>query len=224
VTTAEQQAQEDSLTLGVYLPGRAGALAGVSGNTIGQWARYGLVTPTVYEGRPANLYSYLDVAEAIVVRWLLDQGFAHVEIRGALEEVRSDYPRWPLLNAPIGIGRQAIGDRGALVTKDTADTYVEVGGSGHGQVVIKPALLDTVRDTLAHGGWLAISLDLRHIEVEPLKLGGQPSLRGRRWTVDHVARLADDEEGVRVLVDDYDLDEVEINEAVAWSDAAAALA
>jgi predicted site-specific integrase-resolvase len=38
-----------------YTPARAGALAGVSGQTIGQWARYGFIKPTVYEGRPINL-------------------------------------------------------------------------------------------------------------------------------------------------------------------------
>lgn len=219
-----QQAQSDSLTLGVYLPRRAGALAGVSGNTIGQWARYHLVTPTVYKGRPANLYSYLDVAEATVVRWLLDEGFEHREIRNALENVRSEYPRWPLLNAPLGIGRQTVGDRGSLVRKHGAGTYFEVGGRAPGQIIIRPELLDTVRDMLAHGGWLANSLDLKHIEVAPLKLGGQPSIRGRRWTVDHVARLAADDEGRRVLTEDYGLRPVEVDEAVAWADAAAALA
>jgi DNA-binding transcriptional MerR regulator/uncharacterized protein (DUF433 family) len=218
-----EQAQADSLTVGVYLPRRAGALAGVSGNTIGQWARRGLVTPTVYEGRPANLYSYLDVAEATVIRWLLDERFPHREIRNALNEVRNEYPRWPLLNAPLGIGRQVLGDRGALVRKE-GPTYVEVGGKAPGQMIIRPELLDNVRDMLAHGGWLANSLSLKHIEVAPLKLGGQPSLRGRRWAIDHVARLAADEDGRRVLIEDYGLEPVEIDESVAWVEAASALA
>ncbi len=46
-----------------------------------------------------------------MVRWLLDQGFSHSEIRYALSEVRDDYPDWPLLNAPLGVGQQTVGDR-----------------------------------------------------------------------------------------------------------------
>lgn len=222
--TSSQPAELDSLSIGVYLPHRAGALAGVSGYSIGQWARHGLVTPTVYEGRPANLYSYFDVAEAIVVRWLLDQGFQHADARAALEDVRQDYPHWPLLHAPLGIGRQTMEDRGTLVKKESRDVYVDVSGRAPGQVIIKPVLLDTARDMLRHGGWLASTLNLERIEVMPLKLGGQPSLRGRRWAVDHVARLAADDEGRHVLVDRYGLEPVEVDEAVAWVEAAAALA
>ena len=59
------------LDTGIYSPGMAGALAGVSGKSVGQWARYGLIRPSVFKGRPSNLYSYFDVAEAIVVRWML---------------------------------------------------------------------------------------------------------------------------------------------------------
>lgn len=215
---------EDLLSLGVYLPRRAGALAGVSGNSIGQWARYGLVTPTVYEGQPANLYSYFDVAEAIVVRWLLDQGFDHADIRSALDDVKHEYPRWPLLNAPLGVGRQTLEDRGALVRRASADVYVDVTGRAPGQIVIQPELLDFARDMLAHGGWLANALDLQRIEVQPQKLGGQPSLRGRRWAVDHVARLASDDDGRELLIETYGLDPVEVDESVAWDDAATALA
>src|SRR4051812_904564 len=104
--------------IGVYTPRRAGELAGVSGHSIGQWARYGLITPTVFEGRPANLYSFWDVAEAIVVRWLTDRGFAYHEIRSGLASVRDDFPEWPLLNAPLGIGQQSESDRGALVRRE----------------------------------------------------------------------------------------------------------
>jgi uncharacterized protein (DUF433 family)/DNA-binding transcriptional MerR regulator len=222
--SAATPTQIDPLEIGVYLPRRAGALAGVSGQSIGQWARHGLVTPTVYEGRPANLYSYFDVAESIVVRWLLDQGFRHTEIRAALEDVRYEFPRWPLLNAPLGVGRHSFDDRGALVKKQSPDVYVDVGGRAPGQIVIKPVLLDNARDMLRHGGWLASALSLQRIEVKPLKLGGQPSLRGRRWTVEHVARLAADDEGRQVLIERYGLEPVEVDEAVAWADAAAAIA
>lgn len=219
--TLEQEA--DFLTAGVYLPGRAGALAGVSGQSIGQWARNGLITPTVYEGRPANLYSYYDVAEAIVVRWLLSKNFEHKEIRSALSSVRDEWPQWPLLNAPLGIGKQSDADRGGLVRQEGAGVYVDVGGRAPGQMVIKPLMLRQAGHILRNGGWLSDELGLERIEVQPTKLGGQPSLKGRRWTVDHVAQIADDPEGRTVLEDDYALEPAEVDEAVAWTTAAAAL-
>lgn len=210
--------------IGVYTPRRAGALAGISGQTIGQWARYGLVTPSVYEGRPRNLYSYFDVAEAIVVRWLLDEGFSHSDVRDAINAVWGEFPEWPLLNAPLGIGRQSVDDRGELVKKVNKDLYVAVSTKSANQFVIPPTLLYAARDMLQHGGWLANKLGLVRIEVEPLKLGGQPSLRGRRWTVDHVARLGADAEGRDILITQYGLDADEVDEALAWTEAAEALA
>lgn len=223
MTATLEQDQIDFLELGVYLPHGVGALAGVSGHQIGQWARHGLITPTAYEGRPRNLYSYYDVAEAIVIHWLLDEQHSLDEIRFALQDVREEWPRWPLLHAPLGIGRTTLDDRGALVRRD-GDRYLDVSGRAPGQYVVQPQMLDTARDMLAHGGWLANSLNLERIEVTPLKLGGQPSLRGRRWTIDHVARLAADHEGRRVLEDQYGLESQEVDEALSWTEAAEALA
>lgn len=215
---------EDPRVFGAYSPRRVGALAGVSGRSIGQWARTGLITPTVFEGRPANLYSFYDVAEAVIVKWLLSQDFSHKVIRDALKDLRADQPQWPLLSEGFGVGRSSVDDRGILVRKDARDVYVSIADDHPEQIVLKPELLDAVRDVLRYGGWLAYDLGLSHIEVEPLKLGGQPTIRGRRWTVDQVARIAADPEGRVVLLEDYELEPVEIDEAVAWEDAAAALA
>ncbi len=68
--------------------------------------------------------------------------------------------------------------------KRSPDVYVDVSGRAPEQIVIRPTLLDAARDMLQHGGRLAQKLGLTRIEVTPLKLGGQPSVRGRRWTVD----------------------------------------
>jgi uncharacterized protein (DUF433 family) len=213
----------EQLRAGVYSPGMAGALAGVSGKSIGQWARHKLIQPTVYHGRPANLYSYFDVAEAIVVRWMVSRGITRSDIRYAVHQARDKHPDWPLLNAPLGLGRLSVDDRRLLVKQEDTGVYVDATPRGRkrpGQVLIKPTLLDDARGMLAHGGWLAAERGLRRIEVEPLKLGGAPSLRGRRWTVDQVARLADDAEGREVLERDYGLEPEEIDESVAWMDAA----
>jgi len=210
---------------GVYSPGMTGALAGASGQSVGQWARYGLIRPTVFQGRPANLYSYYDVAEAVVVRWLLDLSVTHHAIRKALDGVRDEYPEWPLLHAPLGVGRLSVDDQARLVRKVAEGTYLDAVDLSHPeQVLIKPALLDQARDMLAHGGWVSAVKRLERIEVQPLKLGGAPSLVGRRWTVEHVARLAWDDEGREVLLSTYGLSEAEIDESLTWMEGARELA
>lgn len=208
---------------GVFTPYRAGALAGVSGYRLGQWARYDLVRPSRYRGRPANLYDFHDVAEAIVVHWLLDERFSYRQIHEAIHAARAEHPDWPLLMAPLGIAHHAVeGDPiGTIVLEVERGVYIDTHRGG--QVTLRPELLDHVRDMLKRGGWLANELDLRRIEVDPAKLAGAPTLRGRRWPVERVAQLAGDDAGVSVLLDDYGLDERDVDESRRWVAAAAAL-
>lgn len=209
---------------GVFSPFRAGALAGISGNRVGQWARYGLIKPTLFRGRPSNLYGFHDVAEAIVVHWLLDRGFSYAEIHEAIERARVEHMDWPLLTAPLGVAQHAVaGDpRGTIVLEVEKGTYVDTR-SGGAQVMLKPALLEEVRDMLRRGGWIAAELKLKRIEVDPGKLGGAPVLRGSRWPIERVAQIADDEAGRALLENDYGLHRLGIDEAVRWVRAASRL-
>lgn len=216
---------EEELDLGIYSPAMAGALAGVSGRSIGQWARVGLIRASVFRGRPSHLYSYFDVAEAIVVRWLLNEGLRHKDIRLALSGVREEHPDWPLLRAPLGVGRLSLDDRALIVRRVADGTYLDaVDRTKPGQIIIKPVFLGQARDMLAHGGWVAAARHLERIEVRPLKLGGAPSLSGRRWTVEMTARMAEDEGGREVLMGTYGLAAEEVDEAVSWMDGARDLA
>lgn len=209
---------------GVFSPFRAGALAGVSGNRIGQWARYGLIKPTLFRGRPSNLYEFRDVAEGIVVHWLLEHGFTYRDIHLAIEGARVDRPDWPLSTAPLGIAKHATsGDpRGVIVLKVAQGVYIDTSTAAH-QVTLKPELLDAASDMLRRGGWLAAKFKLKRIEVDPDKLGGAPVLRGRRWPVERVAQLAADDEGRRTLIQDYGLDRRDVQESVRWTDEALSL-
>jgi uncharacterized protein (DUF433 family) len=209
---------------GIYPPFRAGALAGVSGNRIGQWARYGLIKPSLYRGRPAHLYEFRDVAEAIIIHWLSERGFSYDEIHRAIESARADHHDWPLLDAPLGVAQYAVaGDpRGTIVLEIESQVYVDAG-RGKGQITLKPELLDRARDMLRRGGWLADRFKLKRIEVDPAKLGGAPVLRGRRWPIERVAQLAADEAGTTILLDDYGLDRRDVTESVKWVEAAAKL-
>jgi uncharacterized protein (DUF433 family)/DNA-binding transcriptional MerR regulator len=210
--------------LGIYAAHRVGALAGMSGYTIGQWARHGLIRPTYYEGRPANLYAFNDVAEAIVIRWLLSKGFTYEQIHHAIDCAHEEYPDWPLLRAPLGVAQHAVkGDpRGVIAQRSDDGTYVDVSHAG-GQVTLKPQLFQDVALMLRTGGWIANELGLKRIEVDPGKLGGVPSLKGRRWPVESVAQIAADDEGRTILLNEYGLAKGEVDESVRWVNAVAAI-
>lgn len=212
----------ESLTHAVYSPGRAGALAGVSGQRLGQWARNLIVRPSVYKGRPTNLYSYFDVAEAVAVNWLRSERFRYDEIHTAIQAARVDQPDWPLSQSDLGVARaDPDEDRGAIVKRE-GPIYVDITYEGD-QVTLRPSFLFHVSDVLRSGGWIARQLGLEHLEVQPGRLGGLPTLKGRRWAVQHVALIAEDHAGRSTLVDDYGLLPVEVDECVAWSEAAAKL-
>jgi len=84
---------------GHFLAGEAGELAGVTGNTIGQWARWGYIRASQSDGEP-HVYSVEDVAEAVIVSELLRRGVRHREVRRAIKDL-PDYGDWPLSEAPL---------------------------------------------------------------------------------------------------------------------------
>ena len=92
---------------GHFLAGEAGELAGVTGNTIGQWARWGYIRASQSDGDP-HVYSVEDVAEAAIVRALLERGIRHADVRRAVQRL-ADYGAWPLSEArlatTVGNGR-----------------------------------------------------------------------------------------------------------------------
>ena len=84
---------------GSFLAKDVGALAGVSGNTIGQWARWGYIRSSRSDGEP-RVYSVEDVAEAAIVHALLERGVKHAQVRRVLAQL-SEYGEWPLSEAPL---------------------------------------------------------------------------------------------------------------------------
>ena len=100
---------------GHFLAGEAGELAGVSGNTIGQWARWGYIRPS-QSGDVPHVYSVEDVAEAAIVHALLERGVRHRDIRRAIDRLTA-YGEWPLSEAPLATtpdGRIVLRENGAL--------------------------------------------------------------------------------------------------------------
>ena len=85
------------------------------------------------------------------------------------------------------------------------------------QGVLETPDLHRVAGELERGGWAARLLPgLRHVEVDPDRLGGRPVIRGRRITVQDVATLVAEPGGRALLHDDYDLDDAQIDDAVSW--------
>src|SRR5688572_7510043 len=66
--------------VGHYLANEVGRLAGVTGDQIGQWARYGYIRSSQSDDQP-RVYSYQDVAEAMAVHQLRDNGVSYEDIR-----------------------------------------------------------------------------------------------------------------------------------------------
>src|SRR5512132_1052757 len=84
---------------GSFLASEAGELAGVSGTTIGQWARRGLIRSSISDDDP-RVYSVEDVAEAALVRALLDRGIRHADVHRTIARLRP-YGPWPLSEAAL---------------------------------------------------------------------------------------------------------------------------
>jgi uncharacterized protein (DUF433 family) len=195
---------------GHYLANEAGRLAGVSGQTMGQWARNGYIRSS-QSSKPPRIYSFQDVAEAMVVHELRDHGVPYPKIKRTIAELRKRYGSgWPLQQAKLATS-------GRRVVAHADDAYYDVAHRGWQQFQVEEADLRRIAGLLWRGGWAARDLpDLEHIEVNPDRLSGRPTIRGRRIPADKVARLATLRGGQKTLRDDYDLSDEEIRDARRW--------
>jgi DNA-binding transcriptional MerR regulator len=76
---------------GEFRAAEVGEMAGVSGTTIGQWARRGLIRSSQRDTEP-RLYSVEDVAEAAIVRAVLEAGVRHADVHRAIELLPGPHP------------------------------------------------------------------------------------------------------------------------------------
>lgn len=201
---------------GWYLAREAGWLAGVSGDRIGQWARRGFINSSRSDGSP-RAYSFQDVAEAIVVHELLNRGVPHKDIRKTIANSRSVYGDWPLTTAPL---RTTTGNpmRARLVLEEPSGARRDIGrGEGDQFLLIREDDLRAVNSLLRRGGWAIRELPhVEHIEVDPDRMSGRPTIKGTRISAVRVGLLAQEREGLRVLRTDYGLRQREIDDAADW--------
>ncbi len=166
---------------GRYSAHEAGHLAGVGGDRIGQWARWGHIRASVSAAEP-HVYAFEDVAEAIAVHELLDRGVALPAIRRVVDRLGGP-DGWPLARSDLHVvdGRVAA-ERGGIL--------VDVLAGAPQGVLELDGRIDPL-GILRRGGWPARALGLGWIEVDPARLDGRPVIRGRRIAVVDAASVAE---------------------------------
>jgi len=203
--------KQDALPRGHYYAGEVGQLAGVSGKKIGQWARRGYIRSSQSTTVPL-VYSYQDVGEAMFVHELEDRGLAPAAIGEAVATLRETIgTEWPLQITPLYVaGSRTIATR-------QGRQYVNAA-SGH--PMLAKMDLERIALDLSRGGWAVreIRPRLRNIEVNPDRLSGQPTIRGRRVAAKTVALMAKTPEGLDELRLGYDLTPGQIKDATRWWD------
>lgn len=140
---------------GEFLAAEVGELAGVSGTTIGQWARRGYIRSSASEGEP-RVYSVEDVAEASIVGELLGRGVPHADVRRAIDRLAEEYGDWPLSEAPLGTTQERGNTRIVLRERDGLYALSPRGW----QRIAAPPVVDEVR------------LRLNRRRVRPPRYGG----------------------------------------------------
>ena len=121
---------------GELLAGAVGELAGVTGNTIGQWARWGYIRASQSAGDP-HVYSVEDVTEAAMVQALLERGVAHAQVRRAIAQL-DEYGTWPLSQAPLAV---TDGPRPRIVLREREGAFA-LSPRGWQRMVAPPPLED----------------------------------------------------------------------------------
>jgi DNA-binding transcriptional MerR regulator len=145
---------------GRFLAGEAADLVGVSGTTIGQWARRGYIRASRSTGDP-HVYSLEDVAEAWLVHALLARGIGHAAVRRTIAALDGRGP-WPLLTVPLGTTDE---DGAPRVVLCEPDGPFALSGRGWQRLAVAPAIrtLDPPRAlallTIENGG--SVSTDGR---------------------------------------------------------------
>jgi uncharacterized protein (DUF433 family) len=204
------------LPRGRYLAREVGLLAGVSGDQIGQWARRRYIRPSVELG-PPHVYSFEDIEESIAVHELRERGAPYSSIRRAIEHLRQLEGRtdWPLSSAYLEVGGRTIAEVEA--EDDDAMVLRVFDISKHeDHLLLDLDDLHRIRAELGRGGWAVRQLPkLEHIEVNPDRLSGRPTIRGRRLAAEDVAVAAQQGDVIR-LREDYELTDREIKDAVDW--------
>lgn len=151
----------------MYLAHEAGRLAGVDGDRIGQWARWGHIRASVSQGDP-HVYAFEDVADALAVRILVDAGLPLPMIRAAVEHLGGDHPLAEGIH--VVDGRMAVERPGGLEDVFSEQRVLDLDGR------LEPVAL------LRAGGWPSLMTGVP-VDVDPERAAGHPCRPGTRTPV-----------------------------------------
>ena len=177
---------------GCYEARRAAALSGVPQSTVYDWARKGVVVPSISPERE-KLWSYADLMALRIVSWLRHPKGPDGDQRpaSAMREVRSALHRLDELGMDLWDGRAGRSplfvDRAGEIIIVRDDEAVEASGQ---------AVFSQFLDLLApfEGSDGGRGPDLRrpreHLRIVPGKCAGEPHLEGSRLTTPTIAALA----------------------------------
>lgn len=203
------------LPRGSYFADDVGRLAGVSGDRIGQWARWGYIQSSRSTGTP-RIYSFQDVGEAMAVHELIKRGVDQAVILKTTRALREEHGDWPLQSTtfylPDGPAR-----RQRQLAYRRGGALVDSAGRTMHQQILSVGKLKRLALELHKGGWATRDVPgLRSIIVDPDVMSGRPAIRGRRIAVADVVEIASEPDGEHVLIADYDLTAKQIADARAW--------
>lgn len=178
---------------GCYEASRAAALAGVPESTVYDWARKGVVVPSVSQERP-KLWSYADLMALRIVYWLRHPKQEAEVPASPMRQVRSALEQ---LDA-AGVDLWSAGESGhstPLCVDRSGTVFIREGDSARshaGQAALSDDLLDVLGPFDSGDGW---GPDLRqpmpHLRIVPGKVSGEPHLAHSRLTTPSVAALAE---------------------------------
>ncbi|MPZ51352.1 MAG: DUF433 domain-containing protein [Acidimicrobiia bacterium] len=218
ISTASDPSLHEMPPRGWYFAAEVGQLAGVSGNTVGQWKRRGYIQASQSADGYPNVYAYQDAAEAMVVHDLIDHDVPLRNIKRLIEKLRVENGRgWPLQAERLFVPNEPSIRRPVYVEK--GEDFADPNALTPWNYVIDAGNLKLIAEQLHRGGWAVRTLpDLQHIEVDPDKMSGKPSIRGLRIAAEDVAVIAA-ESGHSVLKAEFGLNRQQNSDAVAWWDA-----
>jgi uncharacterized protein (DUF433 family) len=173
---------------GCYDAARAAALSGVPKSTVYDWARKGLVSPSVSPTKE-KLWSFQDLLALRAVHWLRMRKNGDkippspmAEVRRVLAEVvHSGQDPWAGLGSRISVDR----DGRIFVDRDD-DPRTDAYGQGAW------CLGDKVNLMAGIGGSPSLVRPSDHIRINPSRLTGEPHLAGTRIGTLTLAALAED--------------------------------
>jgi uncharacterized protein (DUF433 family) len=177
---------------GCYEAQRAAALSGVPVSTVYDWARNGIIVPSLSEIRPKR-WSYADLMALRIVYWLRhpknDQEFRYpaspmLEVKRALVQLQElGLDIWSKASGP---GRSSmLVDRTGHIVVQTPDLTM----ASHGQTQLDILdLLGPFEADLTQGPDLIRPRP--HLRIVPGKVSGEPHLEHSRLTTLTIAALA----------------------------------